>query len=179
MTKLVALFLLMAFARTVSSQTNETLAYYVGDSILKIMPGYPQIVDSVNTLNQQRHNAVNQMDSAISSKRVKLRIDSASLSPEIYAIRKKEIQTEDSSLFAYITNAGLKDYKAVELLVSPLKKQIDDAAQIVAKAQGYSVAYEKKAAFKMNKKNASKYTLVDITALVIAELKIPAPVNTK
>lgn len=174
------LAVLLLSCTTLLAQKKEKLAYYDADSILKI---WPERLEQLDSLENYKENVRGQLISIweiYMRKDSALKADSAKLAPETYALRKNELvqMRKNTDEFLVLAEQELKLITAK--FDSLCAHQMQQAALTAAKKKGYKLVETKNKALQMEAVTPeTNYEMMDITTLVMVELKIAIPFRPK
>ncbi|HTF04342.1 MAG TPA: OmpH family outer membrane protein [Bacteroidia bacterium] len=149
----------------------KNLAYYNADSIMPLMNRFKAKNDSMSSYNLKIQATLTKMEAEYEGKLKALKADSAVVTPEYYAVRKAEVTALRQNSDAFREAAKAESVVLDSILTSYILIRIQSAAEQAIRKTKYKKVYEETVARKMAAAPGANYTLVDITDLVIKELR--------
>ena len=135
-TRFAVFVLLLISAPTVMKA--QKVAHIDRDSLLRIMPEYKTITDSLSRYSLSVQRTMISMEEEYGRKMGELDSLRKSLSPLMVQLREKQLADMQQNYAAFSQAAEQEMMTIQNNLVTPLFKKVDDAIAAVAKEKGYT-----------------------------------------
>jgi Skp family chaperone for outer membrane proteins len=179
MKKLIVIVSFLLFVSDLSAQKGQKVAWYDQDAVIAAHPVYHSLEDSIAHFNEVATLWLNKNDSTIKADSAALARDSASYSPQILALKKKELQLLKDNRIAFIDAVKEENLFLKEILYANLKATIQTSAENVAARKGYKIVYPSLPAAVAANPKGFDAGRDNITDLVFVECKVAKPLGPK